>query len=192
VTPAAWHTAATLPPGRYTRPALLDGSGLAVRVVTEDGGDAGVFDFSDVDAPPALLRPMVTGFAAAAGPGGRWRSARTVDAGAKLLRRFIATIREANPGLDHIDRLTPEVWWSWRARVESGARWPGQINLMRALLTDVAELPTTTRRALRSRPAGTSVRSSSGRRDRTTTSTTPPPRSTGSSACSTPSASSRS
>ena len=145
------QTAAVLPPAAYRRPVLFDADGLRVAVVGESGEDFGTFDFASVKAPVELTRALVAGFARASGPGGRWRSAHTVRRAAEILRRFAGEVTAANPQVATIAEVTPEVWWGWRRAVESIARWPGQINLVRALLHDVDGLPDTTRRAMNAR-----------------------------------------
>ena len=144
-------TAAVLPTAGYRRPLLVDADGLSVGVVGESGEDFGTFDFAGLDAPVELIRALVAGFARASGPGGRWRSAQTVRAAAQILRRFARDVSAANPEVATIGDVTPEVWWRWRSAVESRIRWPGQINLVRALLHDVEGLPATTRRAMNAR-----------------------------------------
>ena len=144
-------TAAVLPTAGYRRPLLVDADGLSVGVVGENGEDFGTFDFAGLDAPVELIRALVAGFARASGPGGRWRSAHTVRGAASNLRRFARDVSAANPEVATIGDVTPEVWWRWRSAVESRIRWPGQINLVRALLHDVEGLPATTRRAMNAR-----------------------------------------
>jgi len=145
------HAAAALPPTGYRRPEHLDLGALHVRVVGEDGEDFGVYDFSAVQAPAALMRDLVAAFAKASGQGGRWRSQKTIDSAAVQLRRFARDIATEGVGASGAGDISAEVWWSWQARVQSSSRWPGQINLVRALLREVDGLPDTTIRALAGR-----------------------------------------
>ncbi|MGV1005140.1 MAG: hypothetical protein ACOYEV_10355 [Candidatus Nanopelagicales bacterium] len=142
---------AVMPAEGYTRPALVDSSGLIVTHVTEDGAITQAFDFSDLDCQSELLCSLVQGFAAATGQAGRWRSTASARQGAKTLRQFIRDIAGHPQSPARIEDLGPEVWWTWRAQIETRQRWPGAINQIRGLLADTPGLPETTRQALRGR-----------------------------------------
>ena len=141
-------TAAAMPPAGYRRPKMLSGDGLSVAVVGEAGEDFGRFDFTKVAAAPELMRALVSGFARATGPGGRWKAYSSAREGAQVLRRFAREVSAANPQIATIGDVTAEVWWGWRTTIEATNRGPGQIKLARALLRDVDGLPDTTRRAM--------------------------------------------
>jgi|GEM_PF-920101 len=142
---------AAMPAPGYSRPAQVNESGLVVTHVTEDGSSVSTFDFTTVDCPPDLLRSLVQGFAVATGQAGRWKSAVSADAGAGILRRFVRDICEQDNAPTRIEELGPEVWWAFRAAIESKNRWPGVINQTRVLLADTPGLPDLTRRALRAK-----------------------------------------
>ncbi|CAG4931783.1 unnamed protein product [Acidithrix sp. C25] len=144
------HAAAMPKPG-YSRPSQRDATGLMVTHITEDGAVTKVFDFREVDCPPVLLRSLVSGFAVATGTDGRWKSASSAAAGADTLRRFIREIAMQQRPPTSINEVGPEVWWTWRADVETKSRWPAAVNHMRVLLLDTPGLPDTTRKALRGR-----------------------------------------
>lgn len=55
-----------------------------------------------------------------------------------------------NPEVATLSTLGPEVWWTWRS-TKDDARWPGQVNMMRALLSESRTLPESTRRAMRAK-----------------------------------------
>ena len=148
MTGRAKPTAAAMPPPGYRRPAMVSDDGLSVSVVGEAGEPFGQFDFTDVAAPPELMRALVAGFARASGPGGRWKARDSVRAGAGVLRRFAREVSAANPQIATIGDVTAEVWWGWRTMIEATNRTPSQINHARSLLRDVDGLPDTTRRAM--------------------------------------------
>ena len=142
---------APLPAGLYDRPPAIDPCGLKVTVYGEDGSIFGTFDFGDVEAPNKFLKELICGFAAATGSTGRWRSKSTVKAAASALRSFATAISTESEKITCASDLTPEIWWAWRGKLEARVRWPGQINLTRALLYELPTLRDTTRRALSQR-----------------------------------------
>ena len=54
------------------------------------------------------------------------------------------------PEVTTLSDVGPEVWWAWRA-TKNHLRWPGQINIMRSLLSESTKLPDATRRAMRAK-----------------------------------------
>ena len=80
---------ATLPPAGYTRDRQPGPGSLAVTVAGESGGTEGVFDFSVLPGPPALLAACAAGFARMAGPDQPWRAAATCANGYKAIREFL-------------------------------------------------------------------------------------------------------
>lgn len=142
---------ATLPESIYSRPDMLDQSGLNVTVFGEDGRDFGAFSFEEISAPEQVVKSLVLGFVKATGSEGRWRSKSSVKLAAATVRNFAKAIAESNPSLSNISDLSPEMWWAWRTEVQKRARWPGQINMARALLYDVDGLQETTIKALKQR-----------------------------------------
>ena len=143
--------AAVLPSAGYVRPPQVDSSGLIVTHVTEDGSTTTVFDFSDLECPPDLLRSLVDGFAVACGQDGRWRAARSAKNGAAAMRSFIRTVAEHPDPPARIEDIGPETWWLWRGRLQATNRWPSVIHLVQGLLAGTPGLPASTRRALRAR-----------------------------------------
>lgn len=142
---------AALPGPEYTRPNRLDDSGLVVTVVGEDGTDFGQFDFSRFPEMESTRASLIHGFLKATGSDGRWRAKSSVGSGYTMIGIFLRFLESHHPRVGGMKEISPEVWWTWRTDVESRAKWPGQINVMRALLMDVPDLPELTFRALRSR-----------------------------------------
>lgn len=122
-----------------------------MRVVGEDGVDLGEYRFDDLPGPRALLTSLVTGFARAAGPGGRWGSPLTLAENASRLRRFFRDIQEFCPGIETIEDLTASAWGDWRDHMNLTNRWPGAINSVRVILGLTPGLPEPVRVALRTR-----------------------------------------
>ena len=147
MTSAQKRTAAVAPAGGYSRPRLVGPDGLSVSVRTEDG-DTRVFDFSSVDAPPELMKPLVAAFAKASGPTGTWRQLATVHDGWKALRRFLVFVGEEHPNVTTITDVTADVWKSWREKTDSASGRNGSSMRLRTLLRDVKGLPAGTRMAL--------------------------------------------
>lgn len=141
---------AALPTGKYARPALIDPE---VRQIcfTDDAGRTRTFSFDDIHGPAELIDDLVTALASGAQSGGRWRTLATVGAAAKAVRQLITYLRAEFPTVHSITDFSPEVWWAWRMAKESQARWPGQVNLVRTLLSESPRLPETTRRAMRAK-----------------------------------------
>lgn len=145
------HRSAALPKVKYARPPSIDEEGFRVTVYGEDGSLFGTFDFTDIDAPKEFVKSLVLGFDKATGSEGRWRTKSSVGTAANTLRSFASRIAKENCDLSTINELTPEIWWAWRKSIEARARWPGQINLIRALLYDVEGVPDSTIRAIKAR-----------------------------------------
>jgi hypothetical protein len=141
---------AALPAGKYSRPALTDPE-LRRLSFTDETGRTKTFSFVDVDGPAELIDDLVTALANGAQSGGRWRTLATVDAAASAARQLITHLRTEFPEVHSIADFGPEVWWAWRAAKESQTRWPGQVNLVRTLLSESPRLPETTRKAMRAR-----------------------------------------
>lgn len=151
VTDGKSGTRASLPPASYQRPEVLEPGELIVRVVGEDGVDLGEYRFDDLPGPRALLTSLVSGFALAAGPGGRWGSPRTLAENAKRLRRFYRDIQVFCSGIETIEDLTVSAWADWRDHMNLTNRWPGVINSVRVILGLTPGLPEPVRVALRTR-----------------------------------------
>jgi len=144
------RTAATLPPGKYSRPSRVD---EALRVVsfTDEDGATWDFDFSDLAAAPGLVDDLVAALVAGSSPGGRWRTRSTVDSAAGVARYLAVYLSTHYPDVASIADISPEVWWAWRTAREEKSRWPGMVNLTRALLSESPKLQELTRRAMRAK-----------------------------------------
>ena len=154
MTSAQKRTAAVAPEAGYSRPRLVGPDGLSVCVRTEDG-DTRVFDFSSVDAPPELMKPLVAAFAKASGPTGTWRQMATAHSGWKALRRFLVFVGEEHPNVTTITGLTADVWTSWRENTDTASGRNGSSMKLRTLLREADGLPARTRMALNGRIEGT-------------------------------------
>lgn len=141
---------ATLPAGKYARPALVDPE-LRQLCFTDESGRTRTFSFDDVHGPAELIDDLVTALANGSQPGGRWRTLATVDAAVSAARQLITYLGAEFPGVHSIADFGPEVWWAWRAEKDRQARWPGQVNLMRTVLSESPRLPETTRKAMRAK-----------------------------------------
>lgn len=135
----------------YKRPDQVSQDGFTVTVHGENGEQYGDFIFDSVHAPDGLVRDLVKAFSRATSSEGRWRSRNTVKEAASLLRRFAQDISISNPDLMSMSEFSAEMWWQWRAKIIERTRWPGQVNMARALLYEVDILPETTRKALATR-----------------------------------------
>lgn len=144
------RTAATLPPAGYSRPSRTD---EALRVVsfTDEDGATWDFDLSDLTAAPGLVDDLVAALVAGSSAGGRWRTRMTIDAAAGMARYLAVYLSTHFPDVASIADISPEVWWAWRAAREEKSRWPGMVNLTRALLSESPKLPERTRRAMRAK-----------------------------------------
>ncbi len=116
------RTAAALPGPGYKRPRQVSESGLVVSVVTEDGSKSKTFNFSNVDAPEQLVLDLVASFAKLSGPGGRWRSMSSIQAGEGMVRHLAATLPQISPEVKRAKDVSPEVWWQWRYAIEKKDR----------------------------------------------------------------------
>ena len=143
-------TSAALPPTKYSRPTLVDDSVRQVNFVDPDGRGK-VFDFSEVSATPTLLDDLVRAFAGGVAPGGRWQSISTAESAAGAVKHLARYLTECHPQVGSLADLDAEVWWAWRAEKDQGTRWPGQVTMMRALLSEATTLPHSTRRAMRAK-----------------------------------------
>lgn len=141
---------ATLPAGKYSRPAPIDPE-LRQLCFTDEAGRTRTFSFDEIDGPAELVDDLVAALANGARAGGRWRTLATVAAAAKATRQLISYLRTEFPEVHSITDFGPEMWWAWRTARESEARWPGQVNLMRTLLSESPRLPETTRKAMRAK-----------------------------------------
>lgn len=139
-----------LPPGGYSRPVALSSDGLTLGpLVSEDGETIGPHDFHAARAPEGLVLPLVDALGRAAGPGGRWPSPRSVQAGAWILRRLAEEIAEQHPEVQSIGDVTPDIYRDWCRQSDEREAWPARINWSRALLQDTDGLPADTRRVVR-------------------------------------------
>lgn len=143
-------TSASLPPGKYARPSLVDDSVRRVKFVDPDGRSK-VFDFSEVSAAPTLLDDLIRAFASGVAPGGRWQTVTTAEAAAGTVKHLARYLTEFHPDVVCLADLDAEVWWAWRSEKEKNTRWPGQVTMMRALLSEATTLPQSTRRAMRAK-----------------------------------------
>ncbi|NLE80560.1 MAG: hypothetical protein GX610_13430 [Rhodococcus sp.] len=143
-------TSAALPPTKYARPSFADIAVRQVNFVDADGRSK-VFDFSDVSAAPTLLDELVRAFASGVAPGGRWQSFATAEAAAGTVKHLARYLTEFHPHVASLSDLNAEVWWAWRSEKDKHARWPGQVTMMRALLSEATTLPQSTRRAMRAK-----------------------------------------
>lgn len=141
---------AALPAGKYSRPALTDPV-LRQLCFTDESGRTKTFSFDDIDGPTELVDDLLAALANGAQSGGRWRTLATVEAAVSAARQLITYLRTEFPEVHSIDDLSPEVWWAWRAAKEGQSRWPGQVNLLRTLLSESPRLPEVTRRAMRAK-----------------------------------------
>jgi hypothetical protein len=85
-----------------------------VTVEGESGGTEGVFDFSALPGPPALLAACTAGFARMAGPDQPWRAAATCLNGYKAIREFLRWAASLDPPPQAPDDITPAVQAQWR------------------------------------------------------------------------------
>ncbi|MBM7460765.1 hypothetical protein [Rhodococcus coprophilus] len=143
-------TSAALPAAKYARPSLVDDSVRQVKFVDPDGRSK-VFDFTDVSAAPTLLDDLIRAFASGVAPGGRWQSVATAEAAAGTVKHLARYLAEFHPGVVSLADLNAEVWWAWRSEKDKHTRWPGQVTMMRALLSEAPTLPQSTRRAMRAK-----------------------------------------
>lgn len=146
----ARRRSATLPAGKYSRPSLADPELRQLRF-TDESGRTRTFSFEDISGPAELIDDLVTAVATGARSGGRWRTMATVDAAVGAARQLITYLQTEFPAVHSITDISPEVWWTWRAAKESQSRWPGQVNLLRTLLSESPRLPDTTRKAMRAK-----------------------------------------
>lgn len=150
---------AALPGPNYSRPKRLDETRLAVSVVGEDGTEFGPFDFSRFPPAGDVRASLIVGFMQATGSDGRWRSQASASSGRSIIGTFLRHLETEHPTVRSIGSVTPEIWWSWRGHVEGNTKWPGQVNLLRALLFDTPGVPTLTVQAMRSRARKPKTRS---------------------------------
>lgn len=150
---------AALPAPNYSRPKRIDETGLSVSVVGEDGTEFGPFDFSRFPSAGDVRASLITGFMQATGSDGRWRSQASASNGRSIIGTFLRHLEAEHPTVRSIGSVTPEIWWSWRGHVERNTKWPGQVNLLRALLFDTQGVPTLTVQAMRSRTRKPNARS---------------------------------
>lgn len=143
-------TSASLPPAKYARPSLVDATVRQVHFVDPDGRSK-VFDFTEVTAAPTLLDDLIRAFASGVAPGGRWQSVATAEAAAGTVKHLARYLTEFHPHVVSLADLNAEVWWAWRSEKEQNTRWPGQVTMMRALLSEATTLPQSTRRAMRTK-----------------------------------------
>ena len=143
-------TSASLPPTKYARPTLVDAAVRQVHFVDPDGRSK-VFDFTEVSAAPTLLDDLIRAFASGVAPGGRWRTVTTAEAAAATVKHLARYLTEFHPDVVSLTDLNAEVWWAWRSEKEQNTRWPGQVTMMRALLSEATPLPQSTRRAMRAK-----------------------------------------
>ena len=141
---------AALPAGKYARPTPVD-SELRQLCFTDEAGRTRTFSFDDVHGPAELIDDLVTALANGSQSGGRWRTVATVDAAVSAARQLITYLRTEFPDVHSVADFGPEVWWTWRTVKESQARWPGQVTLMRTVLSESPRLPETTRKAMRAK-----------------------------------------
>ena len=145
------HAAAALPGSGYRRPDILSANSLRVGPLTgEDGEDLGTYDFSSLleDCPRSLLEDLVQGFATAAGPGGRWRTASSVRRGASTTRSVARSIASSHTGVSSIRDVTPEVYSCLVEMFKEPSAPDALTNALRLVLLDTLGLPASTRRAL--------------------------------------------
>lgn len=142
---------AALPDPNYSRPQRLEKTGLNVGVVGEDGTQLGSFDFARFPPAGNVRDSLMAGFIEATGSTGRWRAASSASSGYSIIGNFLRHLETEHPTVLSIEAVKPEIWWSWRAPVEGKTKWPGQVNLLRVLLSDTPGLPPLTVQALRSR-----------------------------------------
>lgn len=143
---------AALPAGKYARPNPVDPE-LRQLCFTDEAGRTRTFSFEDVHGPAELIDDLVTALANGSQSGGRWRTLATVDAAVSAARQLITYLGTEFPEVHSVADFGPEVWWAWRTVKESQARWPGQVNLMRTVLSESPRLPETTRKAMRAKAA---------------------------------------
>ena len=105
---------AALPPAGFARDRQPAPGSLAVTVEGESGGTEGVFDFSALPGPPALLAAYAAGFARMAGPDQPWRAAATCLNGYKAIREFLRWAASLDPPPQAPEDITPAVQAQWR------------------------------------------------------------------------------
>lgn len=142
---------AEVPATSYRRPQRTDDTGTMIAVVGEDGGTLGTYNFGRYPAAGSLRQSLVQGFLKATSSGGRWRTSGSCFNGYTVIGNFLRFVTKEHPEVAGIDDVGPEIWLSWRTDLEKRVKWPGQVNLLRALLTDVSGVPEATSQALRDR-----------------------------------------
>ena len=142
------HTAAALPAGRIETPSSLSPDGLTVTFTEEGGERSRVFTFTDVEAPPGLVRPFVAAFAQVTGLGGSYRRMSSAEALATIVRRFAREIAAAYPGLTSIEEVDPGVWLWWYRTHQARTRSSDIVYPLRTLLRTTVGVRPSTLRAL--------------------------------------------
>ncbi len=141
----------TLPAPGYRRPDRLDASGLVATATGTSGEALGPFNFSAAPAHGSARSELIAAFITATEPDGRWRSAASMGTAYSTALAFLRSLDRLNIAITSLSEFGPEAWWTWRADREATNRWPGQVNIMRVLLKEAAEVSALTRRALTQR-----------------------------------------
>lgn len=97
-----------------------------------------------------MIDDLLSAFANGAAPGKRWQTISTATTVASAVRTMAHYLNANFPEVTTLADLGAEVWWAWRSSKDA-ARWPGQVNTMRALLSESPKLPESTRRAMRAK-----------------------------------------
>jgi hypothetical protein len=146
---------AALPPAGYARDRQLDPAGLTVTVPAESDGVVGIFDFSALPGPPALLAASAAGFARLAGPDQPWRAAATCDNGYKAIRVFLRYAAALDPPPAVPADITPSVWAGWRLSRPATVHGRNCLLVTRQWLPRIPGIPDATAAAAARRiPAG--------------------------------------
>ena len=142
------RTAAVAPAAGYSRPQPVDPDGLRVTVLARDGKTK-VFDFSAIEAPAGVVKPLVAVFAKVSGPTGTWEQMSTVQAGWQTLKRFLLFLAKDYPQVTEVKHLTRDVWLAWCAATETARGDNSAASMTRRLLGEVSGLPAESQMALR-------------------------------------------
>ncbi|MHD0301067.1 MULTISPECIES: hypothetical protein [Rhodococcus erythropolis group] len=152
---------AALPDAQYRRPASLDSTGLVATLWSEDGTNAGVFDFTPLPGSLQLRQQFAAAFVRKIGPAGQWRSWDTCYTGYQSVRLLLRGLAASEQPPETIEQITPAMWVSWRMSLPPSAGTRHHLISLRSLLLPAPELSPETREVVDRRvepaPAPTEV-----------------------------------
>lgn len=152
---------AALPDAQYRRPASLDSTGLIATLWSEDGVNAGVFDFGPLPGGLQLRQQFAAAFDRKIGPAGHWRSWDTCYTGYQSVRLLLRGLAASEQPPETIGQITPAMWTSWRMSLPPTAGTRHHLISLRSLLLPAPELAPETREVIDRRvdpaPAPTEV-----------------------------------